>query len=96
VRAQPSKGDSAARLGTLTSVPTIHGRVTKLYEDLRAIPEGSSAGPPVLNIYNTLLKLAREQQPNDPVMSTMSAMSGQVEIGTLRILVGQVLKALSS
>ena len=48
----------------------------------------------MLSIYNTLLKLAQSERPDDPVMSKMSEIGGQVQVGTLRIRVGQIVTAL--
>ena len=50
----------------------------------------------MLSIYNTLLKLAQSERPDDPVMSKMSEIGGQVQVGTLRIRVGQIVTALSA
>ena len=75
-------------------MPTLEGRVRRLYNDLQSFAPDASSGRSVVSVYNTLLVLAQRERQEDPVLSTMSEISGDAQAGMLKILLGQILTAL--
>ena len=76
-------------------MPTLDGRVLSLYNDLAHFPPDTGTGRSVVGIYNTLLVLAQRERQEDPVLSTMSEISGDAHAAMLRVLAGQILTALA-
>ncbi len=72
---------------------SLQGRLARLYESLEAVPADESADGPLITVYNTLLTLARQERPDDAVLSKLSEVNGGTSAGTVRVLVGQVIAA---
>ena len=91
MRAGKDASDSAARLGTLEGVPSLHARLKKLYDALQDVPADTTIDASVVDIYNTLLRLAQDERPRDAVLRRMSEVTDRTEAITLRVLVGQII-----
>ena len=74
-------------------MPSLQGRVSRLYTDLQSVSDAAIMGRSLVGVYNTLLDLAHQERPEDAVLSRMSELSGNVDAATLRALVGQIVAA---
>jgi hypothetical protein len=74
-------------------MPSLQGRIGRLYTDLQAFPDASEASKSVVGVYNTLLVLAQKERQEDAVLSKMAEVTGTIDAPSLRALVGQILAA---
>jgi hypothetical protein len=82
---------------------TVAKRLETLYGDLEAVPPDASVSWSVGRIFNELLKQVRRELPEDPVVSAISVLPkqpdaedrDQVQVATVRAVIGQLVAALS-
>ena len=72
-------------------MPSLHARLKKLYDALQDVPADTTIDASVVDIYNTLLRLAQDERPRDAVLRRMSEVTDRTEAITLRVLVGQII-----
>jgi hypothetical protein len=81
----------------------IHNQLASFAGDLQKLDGKANASWPMASAFNVLLDMAKEEHPDnrivtamEPIAQAASAGSSVVDIGTLRVLVGQLSTAIKS
>jgi hypothetical protein len=88
---------------TELTLTDITGRLTRLADDLDRFPAGVPCPWALGRVFNELLKVAKRDLPQDPIMRTMRLLeeapdeadtpSSNSAVGTVRALIGQIVVA---
>jgi len=70
-------------------------RVRHLYNDLDKHTATADVGPHVTVVYNAILQGAKDDRPDDPILSALDPLDSPTDAQTLRVLVGQITAALT-